>query len=69
MGVDRDKAREDRELLEGGYEKFLTAFNKETTHTARISPLRRPVPDIYLHLGIIYNQVVLITLSLGKLEK
>ena len=50
MGVDRDKAREDRELLEGGYEKFLTAFNKETTGTARISPLKRPVPDLYQYI-------------------
>ena len=43
MGVGREEAREDiddRELPEGGYEKFLTAFNKETTRTARISPLR-----------------------------
>ena len=50
VGVDRDKAREDRELLEGGYEKFLTAFNKETTRTARISPLKRPVLDIYQNI-------------------
>ena len=40
VGVGREEAREDRELPEGGYENFLTAFNKETTRTARISPLR-----------------------------
>ena len=43
VGVGREEAREareDRELPEGGYGNFLTAFNKETTRTARISPLR-----------------------------
>ena len=44
MGVDREEAREeareDRELLEGGWENFLTSFNKETTGTARRSPSR-----------------------------
>ena len=43
-GVDREEAREeareDRELLEGGWENFLTSFNKETTGTARRSPSR-----------------------------
>ena len=40
VGVGREEAREDRELPEGGYENFLTAFNKETTRTARRFPLR-----------------------------
>ena len=40
VGVGREEAREDRELPEGGYENFLTAFNKETTRTARRFPLK-----------------------------
>ena len=47
VGVGREEAREDRELPEGGYENFLTAFNKETTRTARRFPLKWQLRDLY----------------------